>query len=157
MTRLRDMPKSVGIDSVIIFSNLPNFFFILTFKYFLFCILEKDMKRKPSDGETNSQLKLNFLKILVYTLTIIMIVGMIIIVIVIIKEFFYKPKENYDKLILPRSIKIPYNSKLETINLDNENIIIVLTLADGKQQIILINIKDGIEKSRKYIEINNQR
>ena len=157
MTRLRDMPKSVGIDSVITFSNLPNFFFILTFKYFLFCILEKDMKRKPSDGETNSQLKLNFLKILVYTLTIIMILGMIIIVIVIIKEFFYKPKENYDKLILPRSIKIPYNSKLETINLDNENIIIVLTLADGKQQIILINIKDGIEKSRKYIEINNHR
>ena len=33
----------------------------------------------------------------------------------------------------------------------------VLTLADGKQQIILIDIKDGIEKSRKYIEINNQR
>lgn len=86
-----------------------------------------------------------------------MILGMIIIVIVIIKEFFYKPKENYDKLILPRSIKIPYNSKLETINLDNDNIIMVLTLADGKQQIILIDIKDGIEKSRKYIEINNHR
>ena len=32
LTRVRDMPKSVGIDSVITFSNLPNFFFILTFK-----------------------------------------------------------------------------------------------------------------------------
>ena len=115
------------------------------------------MKRKPSDGETNSQLKLNFLKVLVYTLTIIMIVGMIIIVIVIIKEFFYKPEENYDKLILPRSIKIPDESKLETIIFDNDDIIMVVTLADGKQQIILIDIKDGIEKSRKYIAINNQR
>ena len=33
----------------------------------------------------------------------------------------------------------------------------VVTLADGKQQIILIDIKDGIEKSRKYIAVNNQR
>ena len=151
------MPKFFGKDSVITFSNLPNFFFILTFKYFLFCILEKDMKQKPLNGETNSQLKLNFLTILVHTLTIIMIIGMIIIVIVIVKEFFYKPEENYDKILLPKSIKIPNKSKLETIDLDYDNINIVVTHEDGKQQIILINIKDGIETSRKYIEIKNQK
>ena len=112
------MPKFFGKDSVITFSNLPNFFFILTFKYFLFCILEKDMKQKPLNGETNSQLKLNFLTILVHTLTIIMIIGMIIIVFVIIKEFFYKPEENYYELVLPKSIKIPDKSKLDTIDFD---------------------------------------
>ena len=114
------------------------------------------MKQKPLDGQTNYQYKLNFLKILVYTLTIIMIVGMIIIVIVIIKEFFYKPEENFSKLTLPKFIKIPNKSKLETINLNNDNINLVVTLEDGTQQIILIDIKDGIEKSRKYIEIYNQ-
>ena len=79
------------------------------------------MKQKPSNGQTNSQLKLNFLKFLVYILTTIMIVGMIIIVIVIVKEFFYKPEENYYELVLPQSIKIPDKSKLDTLfqkNLD---------------------------------------
>ena len=33
----------------------------------------------------------------------------------------------------------------------------VVTLEDGNQLIILIDIKDGIEKSRKYIEIKNQK
>ena len=151
------MPKFFGKDSVITFSNLPNFFFILTFKYFLFCILEKDMKQKPSNGQTNSQLKLNFLKFLVYILTTIMIVGMIIIVIVIVKEFFYKPEENYGEGVLPESIKIPDKSKVDTIDFDNNNIIMVVTLEDGKQLLILIDIKDGTEKSRKYIEIKNQK
>ena len=86
-----------------------------------------------------------------------MIVGMIIIVIVIVKEFFYKPKENYDKKELPKSIKIPDKSKLETIDFDDDKINIVVTLEDGKQQIILIDIKDGIEESREYIEIKNQK
>ena len=86
-----------------------------------------------------------------------MIVGMIIIVIVIVKEFFYKPKENYDKKELKKSIKIPDKSKLESIDLDNDNINMVVTLEDGKQQLILIEIKGGIEKSRKYIEINNRK
>ena len=151
------MPKFFGKDSVITFSNLPNFFFILTFKYFLFCILEKDMKQKPLNGETNSQLKLNFLTILVHTLTIIMIIGMIIIVLVIIKEFFYKPEKNFNKLILPKSIKIPDKSKLETINFNKDTVSMIVTLKDGTQQIILLDIENGIEKSRKYIAINNQK
>jgi len=33
----------------------------------------------------------------------------------------------------------------------------VVTLEDGKQLLILIDIKDGTEKSRKYIEIKNQK
>ena len=86
-----------------------------------------------------------------------MIVGMIIIVIVIVKEFFYKPEENYYELVLPKSIKIPDKSKLDTIDFDNNYINIVVTLEDGKQQLILINVKDGIEKSRKYIKIINQK
>ena len=54
-------------------------------------------------------------------------------------------------------INIPDKSKLETIDFDNDNINMVVTLEDGKQQIILIDIKDGIEQSRKYIEIKNQK
>ena len=84
-----------------------------------------------------------------------MIVGMIIIVIVIIKEFFYKTEENYGEIVLPKSIKLPDKSKPETIDFDNDTINMVVTLDDGKQQIILIDIKDRIEESRKYIEIKN--
>ena len=86
-----------------------------------------------------------------------MIVGMIIIVIVIVKEFFYKPEENYGEVVLPKSIKIPDKSKVDTIDFDNNNIIMVVTLEDGKQLLILIDIKDGTEKSRKYIEIKNKK
>ena len=70
------------------------------------------MKQKPSNGQTNSQLKLNFLKFLVYT-TIIMIVGMIIIVIVIVKEFFYKPEENYYELYYQNLLKFQINQNLK--------------------------------------------
>ena len=86
-----------------------------------------------------------------------MIIGMIIIVIVIVKEFFYKPEKNYGEIVLPKSIKIPDKSKVDTIDFDNNNIIMVVTLEDGKQLLILIDIKDGTEKSRKYIEIKNQK
>ena len=82
-----------------------------------------------------------------------MIVGMIIIVIVIVKEFFYKPEENYGEIVLPKSIKIPDKSKVDTIDFDNNNIIMVVTLEDGKQLLILIDIKDGTEKSRKYTKV----
>ena len=115
------------------------------------------MKQKPSNGQTNSQLKLNFLKFLVYILTIIMIVGMIIIVIVIVKEFFYKPEENYREIVLPESIKIPDKSKLETINFNKDTVSMIVTLKDGTQQIILLDIENGIEKSRKYVAINNKK
>ena len=86
-----------------------------------------------------------------------MIIGMIIIVLVIIKEFFYKPEENLNKLILPKSIKIPDKSKLETINFNKDNVSMIVTLKDGTQQIILLDIENGIEKSRKYVAINNQK
>ena len=33
----------------------------------------------------------------------------------------------------------------------------VVTLEDGNQQLILIDIKDGIEKSRKYIKIKKSK
>jgi hypothetical protein len=82
---------------------------------------------------------------------------MIIIVIVIVKEFFYKPEENYYELVLPKSIKIPDKSKLDTIDFDNNYINMVVTFENGEQQLILINVKDGIEKSRKYIKIINQK
>ena len=86
-----------------------------------------------------------------------MIVGMIIIVIVIVKEFFYKPKENYREIVLPESIKIPDKSKLETINFNKDTVSMIVTLKDGTQQIILLDIENGIEKSRKYVAINNQK
>ena len=45
--------------------------------------------------------------LIIVIVPIIMIIGMIIIVLVIIKEFFYKPEENFNKLMLPKSIAFP--------------------------------------------------
>ena len=112
------------------------------------------MEQKPSNWENNSQLKLNFLKTLVYILTTVMIFGMIIIVFIIFKEFFLEPIEKNDKLKLPDLIKIPKGSKLESIDLNNNNINMVVTLNDGSQQLIILNFNNGLETSRKYIDIN---
>lgn len=107
------------------------------------------------DGETNSQLKFNSLKILVNTLTIVMILGMIIIVSIVLKEFFLEPKNKYQKINLPKTIKIPEKSRLESIDLKNNNIRMIVTLVDGTQQLILLTINNGVETSRKYINIQN--
>tara|TARA_A100001011_G_scaffold354750_1_gene397451 strand:- start:1615 stop:1962 length:348 start_codon:yes stop_codon:yes gene_type:complete len=113
------------------------------------------MEQKPFSGETNSQLKLNLLKILVHTLTIVMILGMIIIIFIILKEFFWEPKRKSEIVNFPKIIKIPDKSKLEAFNLEDNNIRLLINLIDGSQQIILLSFEDGIEKSRKYIYINN--
>ena len=83
-----------------------------------------------------------------------MIFGMIIIVFVIFKEFFLEPIDKNDKLKLPDLIKIPKGSKLESIDLNNNNINMVVTLNDGSQQLININFNNGLETSREYIDIN---
>ena len=115
------------------------------------------MEQKPLNGETNSQLKLNFLKTLVHILTIVMILGMIIIVFVIFKEFFLEPKIKNEKINLPQLIKIPNKSKLESIDFKNNNISIVVTLNDGTQQLIILTFDNGIETSREYINIKNTK
>ncbi len=148
------MPKSLGIDSAIIFSNLPDFFLTLNLKFFTVFKLEETMEQKPLNVETNSQLNLNFLKTLVHILTIVMTLGMIIIVFIIIKEFFLDPKNKNDKFKLPELIKIPKSSNLESIDLKNNNISMVVTLDDGTQKIIIITFDNGLEKSRKYIDID---
>ena len=111
------------------------------------------MEQKPSNGKTNSQLNLNFLKTLVYILTIVMTLGMIIIVFVIIKEFFLDPKNKNDKFKLPELIKIPKTSSLESIDLKNNNISMLVTLDDGTQKLIIITFDNGLEASREYIDI----
>ena len=148
------MPKSLGIDSAIIFSNLPDFFLTLNLKFFAVFKLEETMEQKPSNGETNSQLNLNFLKTLVHILAVVMIFGMIIIVFIIIKEFFLDPKNKNDKFKLPELIKIPKSSNLESIDLKNNNISMVVTLDDGTQKLIIITFDNGLETSRKYIDID---
>jgi hypothetical protein len=112
------------------------------------------MEQKPSNGETNSQLKLNFLNTLVHILTIVMTLGMVIIVFIIIKEFFLDPKNKNDKFKLPELIKIPKSSNLESIDLKNNNISMVVTLDDGTQKVIIITFDNGLETSRKYIDID---
>ena len=84
-----------------------------------------------------------------------MILGMIIIVFVIFKEFFLEPKIKNEKINLPQLINIPKKSKLESIDLKNNNISIVVTLNDGTQQLIILTFNNGIETSREYININN--
>ena len=149
------MPKPFGIDSAITFSNLPIFFFILTLIYFLFCKSEKDMEQKPFNGQTNSQVKLNLLKILVYTLTIVMIFGIIIITTIIFKVFFLEPNIQNKKTTLPSLIKIPEKSKLETIEIKNDNITMIISFSDGTQQVIIATLDDGLEISREYIKIDS--
>ena len=85
------MPKSLGIDSAIIFSNLPDFFLTLNLKFFAVFKLEETMEQKPSNGKL-ILIKIKFSKNLVYILTIVMILGMVIIVFIIIKEFFLDPR-----------------------------------------------------------------
>ena len=83
-----------------------------------------------------------------------MILGMIIIVFVIIKEFFLEPKNKNNKFKLPELIKIPKKSNLESIDLKDNNISMVVTLDDGTQKLIIITFDDGFETSRKYIDID---
>ena len=79
---------------------------------------------------------------------------MVIIVFIIFKEFFLEPIDKNDKLKLPNLIKIPKKSKLESIDLNNNNINMVITLNDGTQQLIILNFINGVETSREYIDIN---
>ena len=79
---------------------------------------------------------------------------MVIIVFIIFKEFFLEPIDKNDKLKLPNLIKIPKKSKLESIDLNNNNINMVITLDDGTQQLIILNFINGVETSREYIDIN---
>ena len=83
-----------------------------------------------------------------------MTLGMIIIVFIIIKEFLLDPQSKNDKFKLPELIKIPKSSNLESIDLKNNNISMVVTLDDGTQKIIIITFDNGLEKSRKFIDID---
>ena len=83
-----------------------------------------------------------------------MILGMIIIVFIIFKEFFLEPKIKNEKIDLPKLIKIPKKSKLESIDLKNNNISMVVTLDDGTQKLIILTFDNGLETSRKYIDID---
>lgn len=82
-----------------------------------------------------------------------MTLGMIIIVFIIIKEFFLEPSNKNDKIKLPELISIPKTSKLESIDLKNNNISMVVTLDDGTQKLILLTFDNGLETSRQYIDI----
>ena len=113
------------------------------------------MEQKPFNGQTNSQVKLNLLKILVYTLTIVMIFGIIIITTIIFKVFFLEPNIQNKKTTLPSLIKIPEKSKLETIEIKNDNITMIISFSDGTQQVIIATLDDGLEISREYIKIDS--
>ena len=83
-----------------------------------------------------------------------MTLGMIIIVFIIIKEFFLEPSNKNDKIKLPELINIPKTSNLESIDLKNNNISMVVTLDDGTQKLIIITFDNGLETSREYIYID---
>ena len=83
-----------------------------------------------------------------------MTLGMIIIVFIIIKEFFLEPSNKNDKIKLPELINIPKTSNLESIDLKNNNISMVVNLDDGTQKLIIITFDNGLETSRKYIDID---
>ena len=55
---------------------------------------------------------------------------LVVIIVIVIVKVFYKP-ENYGELELPKFIKIPDKSKVDTIDFDNNNINMVVTLEDG--------------------------
>jgi len=84
-----------------------------------------------------------------------MILGMIIIVFIIFKEFFLEPNNKNDKIKFPEYIKIPQKSKLESIDLKNNNISMIVTLNDGTQKLIILTFDNGLETSRKYVDIKN--
>ena len=113
------------------------------------------MEQKPIDGHYDPQGKLRLLGGLVQVLIIVMILGISIIVAIIVKEFFIDTEKKTTKsLMTPTSLTIPKNSKVESIYTRENRLYLVVSSKNEKQEIIIIELEDGVEISRESVRIH---
>ena len=93
---------------------------------------------------SKSDLPLVFLKWLVTVLSIVMVLGFLFLVTILgIKIFnFNSTPQNLTELP-NREILIP-NGIIETINIENKTLTIVVKVSAGHLEILLVDLKDGI-------------
>ena len=85
---------------------------------------------------------LRLLRYLVTVLTVVMIIGFITICSVILINFSKKINQNNNYLI-PETISLGKDESLSSITFQDENIILLLNLKNGSQEIRIISSKTG--------------
>ncbi|MDG2355517.1 MAG: DUF6476 family protein [Paracoccaceae bacterium] len=113
------------------------------------------MERKPIDVQYTPQGNLRLLGALVKVLLIVMILGISIIVAIIVKEIFFDTENKTTKIIAPESLSIPNHSNIESIYLDDNRIYLLVNSRNKKQEILIIELEDGMEISRKSVKLVN--
>ena len=113
------------------------------------------MEQKPTDVHYTSQENFRLLGTLVKVLLIVMILGISIIVAIIVKEFFFDTKNKTTRIIAPESLSIPNRSRVEAIYLDDKRIYLLVNSRNKKQEILIIELEDGMEISRKSVKLVN--
>ena len=113
------------------------------------------MERKPIDVQYTPQGDLRLLGALVKVLLIVMILGISIIVAIIVKEFFFDTESKISRIIAPESLYIPNRSKVESIYLNDNRIYLLVNSRNGRQEILIIEVEDGMEISRKSVKLVN--
>ena len=111
------------------------------------------MERKPTDVQYTPQGDLRLLGALVKVLLIVMILGISIIVAIIVKEFFFDTKNKTTRIIAPESLSIPKRSRVEAIYLDDRRIYLLVNSRNKKQEILIVELEDGMEISRKSVKL----
>ncbi len=93
---------------------------------------------------SKSDLPLVFLKWLVTVLSVVMILGFLFLVTILgikISNFNTTPQNLSESL--NREILIP-NGNIETIDIDNETLTVVVQVSNGHLEIVVMDLKDGI-------------
>ena len=111
------------------------------------------MEQKPIDGHYDPQGKLRLLGTLVQMLIMVMILGISIIVVIIVKEFFFNAEKISPNIITPKSLMIPKSSKVESIYVQDKHLFLIVTLKNESQEMLIIQLEDGVEISRESVKL----
>ena len=85
-----------------------------------------------------------FLKWLVIVLSLVMVFGFLFLLIILGIKIFYFNSTPQNLTELPtREILIPYGI-IETIDIDNETLTVVVKVSTGHLEIVIMDLKDGI-------------
>ena len=97
-------------------------------------------------------LPLVFLKWLVTVLSVVMVVGFLFLITILGIKIFNFNTTPQDLTELPnQEILIP-DGKIETIDINNKNLTIVVKVSSGHLEILIIDLKDGILLSQYSIK-----
>ena len=113
------------------------------------------MEKKPIDDHYNPQGGLRLLGALVKALIMVMILGISIIVVIIVKEFFFEAENKIIRTVVPETLNIPKDSKIDSIYFREDQLYLVLSTKNRKQEILIIGFEDGMEISRESVKLQN--